>query len=365
MKFTVEKDILLKALQLTSKAISTRPIIPLASSIHLEVNDKQAVLSSTNFEIGIKTVIAISKSDGKIDTAVPGKLITDFINILDNEPINLSFSEKENILSVKTKNNKTNIKCTPADEFPVIASLEKKSITIDSTLFKQMINCVSFSAATDTNRNLDGVLLEVIDNKLTLSAADGFRLSYDETTIKKTSLTFKAIIRATTLDSIADMIDSESEIKISCTDGQLQLQFNGTNITVQTMNNSLPDFNSVKPNKANTSIVLSTKELLFACKQLEIFSSDSGLVRLSYSKDVVSLNIAENEKGDSNISLDVTGKGNDITLGLNIFFLHQFLNVCDSEQIVIDFISDTMPVLLQMKDTSTYYHIVMPMSIPS
>jgi len=367
MNLTVNKSEFLKALQTVSKAVNPKPIIPLFSNILLEVEGDNARLSGTNFEIGISANIGITNG-GSFTTAIPAKLITDFIGALSPEIIEMKFDKVHQSILIETETSKNSIKCVNADDFPSVPSVENP-ITVNSTLFKEAIGRVAFAASQNTDRTpLDGVLIEASDNKLIMFATDGFHLSYEELAFGEHELPLPelhAIIRASNLETIARIIDEDKEIFISSPKESNNIRFNieGLNIVAQKLDGNFPDYRMLEPKTPTTSISISTLTLLRSCKQLELFAGNNGLVKVSIEGMNVELSTTAKEKGESKINLVIIVNGMPITIGVNVFFLHEFLEICKTPDILIDFTGANAPVLLKMKDFDSYYHIIMPIGL--
>ena len=70
-----------------------------------------------------------------------------------------------------------------ADEFPCLPQVDEGSFvaTVDPQSLREMIAQVEFAAASDDSRPvLAGVLIRFEDERLTMAAADGFRLAVRE-----------------------------------------------------------------------------------------------------------------------------------------------------------------------------------------
>lgn len=366
MKATVNKQEFLVALKLASKAVNPNPIIPLTGNILFEVEGDNARLSATNFELGLKTNIAVKKGES-FSTALPAKLITDLVNSIQAEEINLSFNTTSQQLTVKTKDSKNNVMCMNADDFPQIGHVSKKNINVSSSMFKEAIGRVSFCSKPPGSGNpvLEGVLIVLEKEKLIMCAVDGFHLSYEEVPVFETNEVkeLRTIINANTLETIAKMIDEGQDLLISTTGNQIQFKINDLDITCQTIDGNFPDYKLFKSKKALTNINAQTIPLLRNCKQLELFANEAGKSKFDITGLLIEFSTSSQEKGDSKIQIAANISGDPMAVGINVFMLREFLEVCKTENVLIDFSAPNDPILLRMENIDTFYHIIMPIGI--
>src|ERR687885_2874407 len=88
MKVTCQPSTLSQALQVVSRAISTRTTLPILNNILLETTGDGLALTATNLEVGIRKVVpAEIREEGS--TTAPARLLTDFVATLPDEPLEM------------------------------------------------------------------------------------------------------------------------------------------------------------------------------------------------------------------------------------------------------------------------------------
>lgn len=360
----IDKSKLSKVLQIVSKVVNPKSIIPLFSNLLFEVNGNIVEITGTNLEIGIQATFEIEDT-GDFKTAVSAKLFTELTNTLQGDEIELQFNEKIQQLTVKTKKNKNNIKCMNADDFPEIPSIGKKYIEFETNLFKQIINRVSFSAHTDTNNFLSNILITNDNGKLVFCAVDGFRLSYEEFELseKYKNIPFYALVSSNAVELVAKILANDTAMKFETTEKVMKIECNNITAVIQISNGKFPDYKMFTKKKINTEITANTISLLKNCKQLELFADENMLLNFNVNGMLLELFTSSDGSGDSHITADATVSGNSISLGLNVYYLRQFLEVCSTEEAVIQIHDNKYAIFFQMKDYDNYYHIIMPMGV--
>src|ERR671932_581059 len=94
----------------------------------------------------------------------------------------LELNARNRRVHLKSGRYESNIAGIDSEDFPPIPTVEEgASITLDAAVLKDAVGQVAFAAAQDDSRPvLAGVLLKLQGDRLTLAAADGFRLAVRE-----------------------------------------------------------------------------------------------------------------------------------------------------------------------------------------
>ena len=233
MKITCKQQDLNRGLSTVSHAVSSRSTLPILANILLSTEQGSLKLSATNLEIGINCMIdAEVLEEGT--TTVPAKTFTDLVNSLRQGQVELTVVEDSNDINVKSPGSNANIKGMDPSEFPLIPSAEgdEEPIILDAGLLKEMIAQVVFSAADDDSRPvLTGVLVEVVDEKVSFAAADAFRLALRISPLPgHVSEHNSILIPARTLSELARILPSEGAVQMVVTPNRSQVLFHTEHI---------------------------------------------------------------------------------------------------------------------------------------
>src|SRR3979411_656896 len=178
MKVTCRPAVLGQALQVVSRAISSRTTLPILHHILIETTSEGPPLAADNPELGIRKLVAAEVSmEGS--TTAPARLLTDFVSTLPDQDLEMTLDGATQSLSLRCARFDTHIKCIEAEEFPpgprpdegdrLEAALDELVSAVEQT---------QMAASTDEARPvLTGVLVQVQGGNLTLAATDGHRLA--------------------------------------------------------------------------------------------------------------------------------------------------------------------------------------------
>jgi DNA polymerase-3 subunit beta len=375
MRVSVLQENLYKGLSIVTRAIQSRPTLPILANVMLSTDDARLQLSATNLELGITAWIGAKvEQDGAI--TVPAKTLQELVSTLPPERVDIDLDVRTLTMHLRCGARSANIKGMDAAEFPRVPEFDAShAIAVKGTVFKEMIDQVVFAAAKEDNRPiLTGILMRFEGDMLTLAAADGYRLS-----VRTTELEFNTgdreplIVPSRTLQELSRIVsDEDEEVMIGLPDGRGQVMFGlrSAVIVSQLIEGKFPDYEAIIPRNYETSILAYTDDLLAACKSSEVFAKDSAntakiMVEPSGMPNVpgkITVAGQSQEKGDAEAPLDASIEGRSMEIAFNIRYLIDVLNVIREDQVVLETSGPTAPGVVRPAGRDDFIHVIMPMS---
>ena len=178
MKISCLQENLSKGLSTVGRAVAARSTLPQTSHVLIASEEGRLKLAATNLEIAITSWIGAKvEEEGAI--TVPARLLSDFVNSLPNEPIEMTLTPRGRQLRIVCARNEASVAGMDANDFPPIPAIRDGApLKLDPVSLRTAINQVEFAAAADVTRPvLTGIHILMEDSDLTLAAADGFRLA--------------------------------------------------------------------------------------------------------------------------------------------------------------------------------------------
>ncbi|MGD9091900.1 MAG: DNA polymerase III subunit beta [Anaerolineales bacterium] len=377
MKVSILQENLAHGLSIVSRAVSSRSTLPVLGNVLVATDEGRLRLSATNLELGITCWIG-AKIEEEGSTTVPARTFTELVSTLTDKQVDIELNVRTQTLNVHCGASNTDLKCIDSQEFPPmpVPDLED-GIEINIADIKEMIQQVAFAASTDEARPiLTGVLVTVEGNQITLSAADGFRLSIRRSELSNpVSKSTSSVIPARALTELARIAaDGEKTLYMVLPQGRGQVIFHMQNVELvsQLIEGSYPDLQQLIPQSYNTRAVLTTSTFLKACKQAEIFAREG-----SHIARVNILNGGEMEPGQVEISgqseetgfnqtvVDATIEGQPQLIAFNVRFLREILDVISTPNVALETTADTSPGVVRPVGEENFLHVIMPMHLGS
>ncbi|NLG27768.1 MAG: DNA polymerase III subunit beta [Chloroflexi bacterium] len=375
MKLSCTQENLAKGLALVGRAVATRSTLPVLSNILLATDNSRLKLAATNLEVSINCWIGADvQQEGS--TTVPARLLTDLVNSLTTERIDLELIARTQTLNLKSGRFEANIKGIDSQEFPIIMVPEEDNrVTIDPDALRQMIDQVAFAASADDSRPvLTGVQVSVNGEELTFAAADGYRCSVRSMDIDTPAEEgMSVIVPARAMQELGRVsVEQQQPIEMLVDNNRNQVFFHMENIDLvsQIIEGAFPDIRQIIPSVWNTRIHADTADLLKAARTALIFARDAAnVVRLQAVSQGdgdmgrLLLTATSPEHGDNVNELDIQMEGKPVEIAFNARYLIDVLSVIDTAQMVIELRDATSPGVIKPVGGVDFVHIIMPMHI--
>ena len=373
MIVSILQENLAKSLNIVTKAVDSNPALPVLANVLLETEDSRLKISATNLELSISVWIG-AKVEQTGSITLPAKTFSELINSLSPERIDLRLDASTHTVNMRCGIQTSNIRGIDADEFPPINHNESADLHLSGETLRDMIVQTAFAAAREQNRPiLTGVYVQLDGQKLTLAAADGYRLAVRTADINETFAEKQdMVIPAKTMSEIARIIEDDQEIGIALPAQRNSITVFAPNVLIssQLLEGRFPDFASIIPRSFVTSTVMYTNDLLTVCQRAEIFARDNANSANLHVKPALNpgepaevLIVGKSaERGDSEGMLDATAEGEQLNISFNIKYLIDVLRVVKEERVIFQSNGPENPGVLKPENRDDFVHVVMPMS---
>ncbi|MFZ3071293.1 MAG: DNA polymerase III subunit beta [Anaerolineaceae bacterium] len=376
MKAIVQQQQLAHGVGIVARAVTSRSTLPVLSNILIKTDSGRLKLSATNLELGISTWIG-AKIQEEGGLTVPSRTFADMVGNLPNDDVSLTVDQRTQTLNVRCGTLNTDIKGISAEEFPPMPAPDMAtSIPLNVANFKDMIQQVVFAASTeDTRPNLTGVHLTFEGDHLVLAATDGYRISISSAIMaQKPAQKLDALIPARALSELSRVAvngDETLQMAFPAGRGQVIFHLKDVELVSQLIEGNFPNYAAIIPPSFKTRTVLSTTDLLKACRQTEIIAREGNFIaRLdiqpeSGGENPSQLEISANSEqtGSSEVIVDASVDGTPLLISFNIRYLREVLEVIKTPNVVLETNAANTPGMLRPVGDENFKHIIMPMNI--
>ncbi len=373
MKLSVMQENLARGLQVVSRAVSTRSTLPVLNNVLLRTEDGGLKLTATNLEIGM-TYWVPGKIDGDGAVTVPARLLTDIVNSLPaNEVVSLELQAHET-LHVQAGRFETHIKGIDAEEFPAIPTAgERPTTRISQNVLRGALAETTFAAATDEARPiLTGVLARFEGDKLTLAAADNYRIAVKTIPVLDAVEETSIVIPARSLHELSRILaetDDPVDVVLSPSRNQVLFHLEGVDLVSRLIDGQFPNYQQVLPKGHTTRATVERNELLKAVRLASLIASSSAnIVKLHIGSDTeAGLTVsAAADIGDNEGQVEAQVEGDGTTIAFNARYLLDVLTNVSVDQFSIELNGPLSPgVFKPANDGQQYVHVVMPVRTTS
>ncbi len=376
MKAIVQQNQLTHGVSVVARAVSPRSTLPVLSNILIKTDGGRLRLSATNLELGISAWLdATVEQEGAL--TVPARTFADLVSNLPNQEVTLSVDTRTQTLNVKCGTLNTDIKGISAEEFPPMPAPDlDAAIPLNVANFKEMIGQVVFAASTEDSRpNLTGVHMSFEDEILEMAATDGYRISISRATMADMGKQkLEALVPARALSELSRVaVNGEETLKMTFPPGRGQVIFHLKDVELvsQLIEGNFPNYNAIIPPSFKTCTVLSTADLLKACKQTEIIAREGNYIaRLDIKPQaedgtpaMVEISASSEQTGSSEVIVDASVEGVPLMISFNIRYLREALEAIKTSTVTLETNAANTPGLLRPVNDESFQHIIMPMNV--
>lgn len=371
MRLSCLRENLSSGLGIVNRAVATRATLPVTGNILLATDESRLKLAATNLEIAITCWVGAKvEEEGAI--TIPARLLTEFVNSLPNERIDMNLSR--HTLELRCARVQAHISGIGADEFPPVPQVKDGIHTkIDADALCSAIAQVIFATASDESRPvLTGVHAKFEGEVLTLAAADGFRLAVHNAPLTAPiAEKCEIIIPGRALAELSRLIsDQEEPVEISVGRNQVLFRWKNAEMVSQLLQGAFPNYEQVIPKEYTTRAVVNNTEFLRAAKTAFIFARDSsGIMRLEItpgkelSPGRMITSSRSEQVGDNVEEIDAAVEGEPSKIAFNGKYLMDVLSVLHEPDVALETTTQSSPGVIRPMGRDNYVHVIMPMFV--
>jgi DNA polymerase-3 subunit beta len=370
MEITVSKFELLRELTATQGVVERKTTIPILSNYLFEVAGDKLSLTATDLDLSLRTSCnAKVKKEGAC--TIPARKLYDYVKLLPDADITIRLLENHWV-SIRCGRSNTKMVGMARSNFPGLPVFPSAGvIKIPAAVLRSMIAKTGFAIASEESRyTLNGALMVLKPESITMVATDGHRLAHVERTGEKfegVSGEMKTLIPKKAMDELKSLLDSEAEtIDFAKDESTLFFRVGPRLLTSRQLTGQFPNYEAVLPKDVSKSITLQGEELGAAIARVAQFADErSRAVRLRLEKGELKLSASSTETGESEDSIEIAYDGEPMAIGFNAQYLIDFIKATGSREVKLELKDAQSAGQLRPAEGEDYKYryIVMPMRI--
>ncbi|AIK65544.1 DNA polymerase III, beta subunit [Bacillus anthracis str. Vollum] len=375
MRFSIQKDYLVRSVQGVMKAVSFRTTIPILTGIKVVATEEGVTLTGSDADISIESFIPVEE-DGKeiVEVKQSGSIVlqakyfSEIVKKLPKETVEISV---ENHLMTKITSGKSEFNLNGLDsaEYPLLPQIEEHHVfKIPTDLLKHMIRQTVFAVSTSETRPiLTGVNWKVYNSELTCIATDSHRLALRKAKIEGIVDEFQAnvVIPGKSLNELSKILDeSEEMVDIVITEYQVLFRTKHLLFFSRLLEGNYPDTTRLIPAESKTDIFVNTKEFLQAIDRASLLARDgrNNVVKLSTLEQAM-LEISSNSPEIGKVVEEVQCEkvdGEELKISFSAKYMMDALKALDSTEIKISFTGAMRPFLIRTVNDESIIQLILP-----
>src|SRR5881398_127056 len=371
MEITVSKSELLRELTATQGVVERKTTIPILSNYLFEASGDKLWLTATDLDLSLRTSCSIKvKKEGSC--TIPARKLHDYVKLLPDADITIKLLENHWV-SIRCGRSNTKMVGMARSNFPSLPAFPTAGVVkIPAQVLRSMIAKTGFAIASEESRyTLNGALMVLKPESITMVATDGHRLSHIERSGEKfdgISGEMKTLIPKKAMDELKSLLDgTDTEtIDFAKDESTLYFRIGPRLLTSRQLTGQFPNYEAVLPKDNSKSITVNGEDLSAAISRVAQFADErSRAVRIKLEKGELKLSASSTETGESEDSIETDYNGEPLTIGFNAQYIIDFLRAAGSSDVRLELKDPQSAGQLRPAEGEEYKYryIVMPMRI--
>lgn len=373
MKFSINREVLLNNLNHVSKALSTKPQMPILTGIKIDVKENYLTLIASNAEISIQATLTAS-NDLIIDetgmVVLPGRYLQEIVRRIDAKVIDFVTFE-DNIVKILADRSNFTLNAMDKNTFPLISFDESEIyVNLDVLNLKQIIKKTTFAASLSESRMvLTGVSFATDGNKLEVIATDSFRLAKKFMVFEKTNPKLNVVIPSRSLDELNKILDENNEsVNIYFSKTKALFKYRNILFLTRLIEGVYPNTSSLIPTEFMTSLKFNKQDLIATIDRASLFTSldSANIIKLTLnSEKIVEISSTSNEIGA--VLEEITPLDCSNLIPFQIAFSSKYfmdaIKVFDSPEVTIHFTGEIKPFIITGDYDVNHIQLILPVRV--
>jgi DNA polymerase-3 subunit beta len=365
MQLKFQRDALLKPLALTTGFVEKKQTMPILSNVYIRKNGELVTIIANDMEIQATLLVRSGIDGDDLAITVPAKKLQDVLKALPDAEVTLDIND--NKVTVKSGRAKFTLQSLPAEHYPLLRVNEDcvGQLTISQKNLRELISKVQYSMAINDSRVfLNGMLLEVKNNQLSLVATDAHRLSYVNFPLADMLPDISSIIPRKTVMELARLLeDNDNPITIKIYNNQVMFETEDKQLITKVIDGKYPDYERVIPLTNDKLCLINRQELLRVVQRVAVIGIDKlKTIVLELKPNLITVSCRNEDQEESRDELGIQyGNDTELRLNFNISYILDVLNNIDEENLQWAFFDNQRSVLVTVPNQVDFKYVIMPL----
>ena len=369
MRFSIQREALLKPLQQVVGVVERRQTLPVLAN--LLVNVSQGRISLTGTDLEVEMVAATDAQDTEPgEITIPARKLFDICRALP-DGVKVDIKQTGERVNLNAGRSRFTLATLPATEFPVIENIELVDrVTLPEAALKDLMDRTAFAMAhQDVRYYLNGMLLDLRDGALRCVATDGHRLAMSETTVEGTdgnggNRRQIIIPRKGVLELQGLFETGEGVVELEFGRNHLRVRRGDVQFTSKLIDGRFPDYEAVIPIGADKEVHVGRDEFRAALQRAAILSNEKYRgVKLDVSPNKLRIVAHNPEQEEAIEELEVQTSVVELGVGFNVNYILDALSALRGDKVVICLRDGQSSCLLRSGESDQSRHVIMPLRL--
>ena len=357
MNIVCDKVLLSAAIDGVSKAVTMRSAIPVLEGILLKAEGFQLNLTGYDLEMGIVTTIEANvKEAGEV--VLNAKLLSSMISRMPAGQVAITSAENGKT-TIQSGVVQFEIQSMPASDFPELPNTgAEETLTIKTGVLKDMIDRTLYAVSQDEKKPAHtGELFEILPNKLTVVALDGYRLAIVERPVTAVK-DIRIIVPSKTMTEVSHLLPNDDEELVHISANRRYVVFMAGSRLIE---GEFLNYRNVIPADSRTRVTIDTKEFVETIERASLIITErlKNPLRISFTEGKVVVRCQTN-LGRVVDEFNADCEGDEVEIGFNNRYLLDALRNARTDKVRMEISGPLSPVKVLPAEGSDFLYLVLP-----
>jgi DNA polymerase-3 subunit beta len=364
MEVVLDRDQLLRGLQMVQNIVEPRQTLPILANVLLEAEGDAMRITATDLEVGARVSMP-AKVGGKGRITVSARKLGEIVKELPAAALSLKVGENATV-ALRCGGVSYKLVGIAGDDFPpVVPASPSAWLTIEAKLLREMLSQTAFAVSHDETRYaLNGILFSLQPKEVKLVATDGHRLALATQSMAGGIGPVTGIVPRKAVSEIQRVLGSGEEVQIAITENQFILQMPNFVMTARLIEGQFPNYDAVIPRSHPGRLNITKAAFVSALRRVSVMAEERNKpVKLVLGDGVMRLAASSSDLGEAEETLEIDRKGEETTIGFNSRYILDALSPLEDDVVVFEFKDALSPGVIKSNESEGYCCVIMPMRI--
>ncbi|MCQ0969216.1 DNA polymerase III subunit beta (plasmid) [Paracoccus sp. TK19116] len=372
MKLSIERAVLVKAVNQAQSVVERRNTIPILANVLIEATPDGVSFRATDLDTEV-----VDRAPAQVErpgaTTVSAMMLNEIARKLpDGALVSISADPSTARLTVQAGRSNFSLATLPREDFPVMATTEyTANFSAKAAELRRLFDKSKFAISTEETRYyLNGVYMHVAKSEdgpvLRCVATDGHRLARIDAPLPDGAEEMPGVIvpRKTVAELRKLLEDDDAAIAVSVSETKVRFATADITLTSKVIDGTFPDYARVIPNGNSRKLEVDATDLARAVDRVATVSSErSRAVKLALDEDRLVLSVNAPDAGAADEELAVAYADEPLEIGFNAKYLQEIASQVDRENAVFLFNGSGDAALIREGGDTSAVYVVMPMRV--
>ena len=366
MRFSLQREVLLKPLAQVVNVVERRHTLPILANLLVRVQADQLALTGTDLEVEMVSRVAVDEAEDG-ETTLPARKLFDIVRALPDGS-RVTVSVRSDKATVQAGRSRFTLSCLPANDFPALDEVDAADrVQVPETGLRELLERTAFAMAQqDVRFYLNGLLFDLRDGALRCVATDGHRLALCEIGLDEGHAGKRQIIvpRKGVQELQRLLEGSDRLLDLELGKGHIRVKRDDVTFTSKLIDGKFPDYEAVIPIGADREVKVDREALRAALQRTSILSNEKYRgIRIEVSRDLLKISAHNPEQEEAQEELEAQTSVDGLAIGFNVTYLLDALSALRDEYIVLQLRDSNSSALVRGADHDRVRHVVMPLRL--